>query len=169
MKCSRAIGNIEAYLGGTLSFKEKKRFDRHIKRCQKCRAELERCVSENELYRKALAPKQMQGTLRNIVLARVRFEYTSAQEERRSRKRTALWLAPIAAAAQFMLAFWLSSAVMSRSAPQPRRAAHVEIGSAGRIFAVRWVRGFRRSRYYPAKRAAGTAAPELPESDMQVD
>ena len=169
MKCSKISVNIEAYLGGTLPPKLRKKFEKHIESCLRCRSELQRCRDEDSLYRQALAPRQMQGSLKDTVLARVRFEYAAIAEERAIRKRTAIWLTPIAAAAQFILAFWLSSTVMSKSVTEVRETGQVKPDDSGRIMAVKWIKSGRKVRYYPVKRADVTPRQKVIDTDTQVD
>jgi anti-sigma factor RsiW len=165
MKCSKVVDSIEAYLGGTLSPKQRKSFDRHLKECENCSAQLQRCISENWLYRQALAQGRLQGTLRNTVMAQVRREYKPVQAAPAPAygRRAALWLAPVAAAAQFLIAFWLSGALMFGPAPKVVRSQD------SRLVAIKWVHDFKRFNYSAIKGEKGTPGPVYDRKDMQID
>jgi anti-sigma factor RsiW len=162
MRCSKVRGNIEAYLGGTLSPGKRKRFDNHLNDCEECRVELQRCTAENSLYRQALASKQFQGTIRNSVLARVPQKREPVLQEAVSKHRAAIWLVPVAAAAQFLIAFWLSGTLMFRT-------VEPEDTQGGRLVAVSWVRDFKRFRYFNIKGEKGVPGPVHADEHMQVD
>ena len=163
MKCTMLIDSIEAYLGGTLPPGQREDFDRHVAECGQCRAELERCRQEDRLYRQALERGKLQGTLRNTVLAKLTREHKPVPKVLEARRRITWWIAPVAAAAQFFIVFWLSGTLMFKSAPE------VVETSDGRIVAVKWVRDFKRFKYFSIKNVKGMDGPELAEEDKQVD
>jgi len=171
MKCDKAVGSLEAYLGGTLSEKQRKVFEKHVAQCEVCRAELEKCRKENTTYRQALSSGKLQGTLRNTVISRLRREYKPAAEIQRTtvqRRRTALWLAPVAAAAQFLLAFWLSGTLIFKSVSEVEDEV-LAADSQGRVVAIKWVRDLDRHKYFTLRESGGMSGPEHAPGDVQVD
>lgn len=162
MKCRKIFNNMETYLGGNLSPRRKRRFDNHLARCEKCRAELERCRKENALYKQALMPYRLQGTFRNIVLGRLRLRPAYVQRERQAAPRKVLWLAPVAAAAQFLLAFWLSGIFMFGGVKEE------VVQGTGTLVSINWTLDLDRYLYFSSK---GDQAPDQEPAgeDTQVD
>lgn len=164
MKCSKAISGIEAYLGATMAPRRRKRFEKHIALCSECSRELERCRQENRLYRQALQTGRLQASLRNPVLSRLPSELKPERAVAASRRRATLWIAPAAAVAQFLVAFWLAGALTFTSVPPLRLGVQT-----GDVVSVSWVRGMQKFKYFTLKRDAAIRGPVCLEKDMEVD
>lgn len=166
MRCSKVTGRIESYLGGTLTPNRKKAFDRHIEACEKCKEELERCKAENTLSRQALAAQRLQGSLRSMVLSRLKHAYTAIRQQVEAQPKKALWIAPVAAAAQFLIVFWLSGTLFLGGASERMDVFSVP---AGKIVSIEWVRGGSPHRYSSAKRGQALPGPVIADKDARVD
>jgi anti-sigma factor RsiW len=144
----------------------RRRFDRHLAVCRDCREELKRCADENVFYRKALAPRQLSGPLRYNVLARVRREYLPVRTQREPGRRVAVWFAPVAAVALFLIAFWISGMLVSSPVEAPSAPA---VTVSGRLATVNWVHDMERYRYFSFKKGVAMPGAEPALEDMQVD
>ena len=167
MRCAKLINRIESYLGGTLTLKEKGAFDKHIESCEACKSELERCTAENKNYRQALSSQRLVGTVRNIVLSRLKHAYTTVREHVEAQPEKVLWIAPVAAVAQFLMAFWLSGILFLGSASEKKM--EVFCAPEGKIVSVEWVRGFSRHRYFSVKERNVAPGTGVAEKDTKVD
>jgi anti-sigma factor RsiW len=166
MRCSKLANGIESYLGGTLTPAKKKAFDRHLEGCQKCRDELARCKSENVLYRQTLDAQRLQGSVRSAVLSRLKHAYTAIRRQVEAQPKKALWIAPLAAAAQFLIVFWLSGTLFLGAAP-----ARMDVFSVpgGKIVSVEWVRRASPYRYSSVKRVQALPGPGIADKEAKVD
>lgn len=162
MKCSKVLNGMEAYLGGNLSPGHRKNFEDHLAQCEKCRAELERRKSEDSLYRQALTPHRLQGTLRNIVLSRLRSRPLQVHKERQVARKKVLWLAPVAAAAQFIVAFWLSGVFMLEVPDEHR------VRASGPMVSINWAVDLDPHLYFSPRGEPGRG-PGSAQEGAQID
>ncbi len=167
MKCSKVLSSMEAYLGGTISLRQKRSIDKHLGSCEKCRAELERCTKENSLYRQVLAPESLSGALRNYVLKRLDRSYKPAVKLGTERRRSAFWIASVAAAAQFIVAFWLAGTFLFPEVPV--KAESVRSKGPGKMVVVRWKRDLDPYRYFSLDGKVQTGAPDVAEGDKNAN
>ncbi len=166
MRCSKVTRRIESYLGGTLNSREKAAFDKHFEGCESCRKELERCMAENKLYRRALEGQRLKDSVRNSVLSRLRHAYTSVRQRIEAQPKKTLWIAPVAAVAQFLIAFWLSGVLFLGGAPEKM---DIISPPSGKIVTIHWAYGFGPHGYVYAGSGQALPGPEIAEKDARVD
>jgi anti-sigma factor RsiW len=166
MRCAKLIGRIESYLGGTLTPREKAAFDKHLSGCEACRKELDRCIAENKLYRQALEGQRLQGSVRSTVLSRLKHAYTAVRQHVEAQPKKVLWIAPLAAVAQFLIAFWLSGMLFLGSVPDRVGAFHVP---EREIVSIEWVREFNPHRYFLSSKGHVRPVPGIADHHVKVD
>jgi len=170
MKCKKFQKQIERYLEGEMESADKALLEKHISQCASCADFLREAQEEAYLYKEAFFGFRLREPLKESVLSRLRVisaprrEYAIAAGV----KRWHIFSLSAAAAALFILAFWVS--IWGTSAPaRPPAQEPVQVKkeepSSGAVFEtslvrVHWKVQVAPYRYYRGGESAGEAFPE---------